>query len=83
MLHEFKQVIRKNDINFMNILNGFRTTSQIFEIINFINIICFKAPPMDNILPYLFNQMLKQQHNNLFHTTLGQTFEFLSLRYPF
>ncbi len=51
--------MKQNDINFINILNRFRTTSQTFEDINFINKVCFKAPCMDNILPYLFNTNVK------------------------
>jgi len=46
--------MRQNDINFINILNRFLTTPQTFEDINFVNKFCFKAPPMDNTLPYLF-----------------------------
>jgi hypothetical protein len=63
--------MRQNDINFINILNRFRTTLQTFEDINFINKICFKAPPMDNTLPYLFytNAKTTTHNNNIFHTT--------------
>jgi hypothetical protein len=46
--------MRQNDINFINILNRFLTTSQTFEDIDFVNKICFKTPAMDNTLPYLF-----------------------------
>jgi hypothetical protein len=35
--YELKQVMKQNDINFINILNRFQTTSQTFEDINFIN----------------------------------------------
>ncbi len=70
----------QNNINFINILNRFQTTSQTFEDINFINKICLEAPPMDNILPYLFNTNIKiATHNkNVFHTIGGQTFELLT-----
>ncbi len=53
--------MKQNDINFINILNRFWTTSQTFENINFINKICFKTPHMDNTY-ICFIQMLKQQH---------------------
>jgi hypothetical protein len=35
---------------------------------------------MDKILPYLFNMNVKTttHNNNVFHTTVGQTFEFLT-----
>jgi hypothetical protein len=71
--------MKQNDINFINILNRFRTTSQTFENINFINKICFKSPPMNNILPYLYytNAKTITHNNNVFCTTLGQTFKFL------
>jgi hypothetical protein len=77
--YELKQVMRQNDINFINILNRFRTTSQTFENINFINIYIFKAPPMDNTLPYLFytNAKTTTHNNNVFCTIVGQTFKFL------
>jgi hypothetical protein len=51
--------MRQNNINFINILNRFQTTSQTFEDINFINKTCFKTPPMDNTLPYLFYTNVK------------------------
>jgi hypothetical protein len=35
--HELKQIMKQNDINFINILNRFQTTSKTFENINFIN----------------------------------------------
>jgi hypothetical protein len=72
--------MRQNDVNFINILNRFWITSQTFEDIDFINKICFKAPPLDNTLPYLFytNAKTTTHNNNVFHTTLGQKFQFLT-----
>jgi hypothetical protein len=63
--------MRQNDINFINILNRFLTTSQTFEDIDFVNKICFKTPAMDNTLPYLFytNVKITTHNNNVFHTT--------------
>jgi hypothetical protein len=77
--YELKQVMRQNDINFINILNRFRTTTQTFENINFINKNCFKTQPMDNTLPYLFytNEKTTTHNNNVSCTTVGQTFKFL------
>ncbi len=78
--YELKQVMRQNDINFINTLNRFRTTSQTFENINFINKTCFKAQPMDNTLPYLFytNDKTTTHNNNVFHIRVNQTFKFLA-----
>jgi hypothetical protein len=72
--------MRQSNINFINTLNRFPTTSQTFEVIHFINKFCFKTPPMDNISPYLFNMNVKTttHNNNAFHTIVGQTFEFLT-----
>jgi hypothetical protein len=41
---------------------------------------CLKTPPMDNILPYLFNTNVKTtMHNkNVFQNTLCETFTFLT-----
>ncbi len=39
---ELKQVMQQNDLEFINILNRFQTTSQAYEDINFINKICCK-----------------------------------------
>jgi hypothetical protein len=72
--------MRQNDIKFINILNRFWTTLQTFEDINFINKICFKEPPKDNTLPYLFHTNVKTitHNNNIFCTTPSQTFKFLT-----
>jgi hypothetical protein len=58
----------------------FWKTSQTFEYIDFINKFCFKTPPLDNTLPYLFytNAKTTTHKNNVFHTTLGQIFKFLT-----
>jgi hypothetical protein len=41
--------MQQNDVNFINILNKFQIVSQTCEDINFINKVCLKPPPMDNI----------------------------------
>jgi hypothetical protein len=60
--------MKQNDINFISIVNRFQTTSRIFENINFKNRICFKTPPMNNTLPYLFytNDKITTQHKMYF-----------------
>ncbi len=49
--YELKQIMWQNDLEFINILNRFQTTSQAYEDTNFINKICCKWPPIDNTLP--------------------------------
>jgi hypothetical protein len=72
--------MKQNDINSINILNRFWIASQTFEDIDLMNKLCFKGPPLDNTLPYLFyrNAKITTHNNNVFHTTLDQTFKFLT-----
>jgi hypothetical protein len=46
--------MRQDDINFINILNRFKTASQTIEDIKCMNNNYLTTPLMDNILPYLF-----------------------------
>jgi hypothetical protein len=73
-------MMQQHDINFINILNRFRITSQTIEDIKCMNNNCLKTPLMDNILPYLFYTNVKTtMHNkNVFQNTLGETFTFLT-----
>jgi len=66
--YELKQVMRQNDLEFISILDKFSTTLQTSKDIEFLNKICFKIPPIDNTLPYLFYTNVKTiQHNkNIF-----------------
>jgi hypothetical protein len=68
----------QNDLQFVNILNRFWITSHTFEDMSFINQICLKTPPIDNILPHLFYTNAKTiEHNKMIlKNTLGQTFTF-------
>jgi hypothetical protein len=60
------ELMRQNDLHFINILNRFWISSQTNENINFINNICLKPPPMDNALPHLFYTNLKiTSHNKI------------------
>jgi hypothetical protein len=45
---------RQDDINFINILNRFQTTSQTIKEIKFMKNYFLKTSLMDNTLPYLF-----------------------------
>jgi hypothetical protein len=73
--YELKQVMWQNDFEFINILNKFQTTLQNFKYIEFFNNICFKTPPIDNILPYLFYTNAKTiQHNKNIFEKKGQIF---------
>ncbi len=49
--YELKKIMQQNDLEFINILNRLQLTSQAYEDINFINKICCKWPPIDNIIP--------------------------------
>jgi hypothetical protein len=66
--YELKQVMWQSNFELINILNKFWTTLKTFKDIEFIKNICFKTPPIDNILPYLFYTNAKTiQHNkNIF-----------------
>jgi len=68
----------QNDLQFINILNRFWITSHTFEDMSFINHICLKTLPIDNILPHLFYTNAKTiEHNKMIlKNTLGQTFTF-------
>jgi hypothetical protein len=62
--YELKQVMWQSNFELIDILNKFWTTLQTFKDIEFIKNICFKTPPIDNILPYLFYTNTKTiQHN--------------------
>jgi len=78
--YELKQVIQQNNIDFIDVLNRFRTTSQITTNIKFMNQNCLKIPPIDNNLPYLFYTNVKTTIYNKkkFEITLGETFIFLT-----
>ncbi len=69
--YELQEVMWQNDINFINILNRFRATSQTIEDIKCMNNNCLKTPLMDNTLPYLFYTNVKTtMHNkNVFQST--------------
>jgi hypothetical protein len=73
-------VMRQDDINFTNILNRFKTTSQTIEDIKFMNNNCLRTPLMDNTLPYSFYTNVKttMDNKNVFWNTLGETFTFLA-----
>lgn len=58
--YEFKQIMWQNDFEFMHILNKFQTTLQTFKDIEFINNICLRTPPINNILSYLFYKNAKK-----------------------
>ncbi len=78
--YELKQIMWQNDINFINILNQFWIALETHDDINFINQICFKMPPIDTTLPYLFYTNVRTiEHNkNTFQNTLGETFKFVA-----
>ncbi len=63
-----KQVMWQTDFEFIYVLNKFWTISETCKNMYFIDKICFKTPPMDNILPYLFYTNVKTiKHNkNIF-----------------
>jgi hypothetical protein len=70
----------QNDLEFINILNRIQTSSQTTKDINSINKICYRKPPMDNILPHLFYTNIETiQHNkNIFENTCGEIFAFFA-----
>jgi hypothetical protein len=47
--YELKQFMQQNVLEFVNMLNKLRTLSQNSKHIEFINKICIKLPPIDNI----------------------------------
>jgi hypothetical protein len=69
----------QNDLEFINILNRFQTSSQIIKDINFINKLCYKKPPINN-LPHLFyiNVITIQHNKKIFENTYGETFAFFA-----
>ncbi len=68
------------DINFINILNRFKTASQTIENIKCMNNNCLKTALMNNTLPYLFftNVNTTMHNKNVFWNTLGETFTFVA-----
>jgi hypothetical protein len=52
--YELHQVVRQNNINFIHVLNWFRTATHPIKDISYINNICLKLKPLYNVLPYLF-----------------------------
>jgi hypothetical protein len=78
--YELKQIMQQDDIDFIDVLNRFQTTSQIATDIKFMNQNCLKIPPIDNTLPYLFYTNVKTTMYNkkIFENTLGETFTFLA-----
>ncbi len=55
------QVMWQNNIDSINILNRFWTTSQTIGNIKFMNNNYYKMPSMGNALPYLFYTNVKKQ----------------------
>jgi hypothetical protein len=51
--------MRQDDINFIIILNRFKTASQTIENMKCLNNNCLRTPSMDNILPHLFYTNVK------------------------
>jgi hypothetical protein len=69
----------QNNVNFINILNRFQTTSQTFKNTNFINKTCLKPPIIKNTLHYLFYKNVKTTHNKHgYYKTPIKTFTFLA-----
>jgi len=52
--YELHQVMWQNDIDFIHVFNKFQTTTQTIEEISYINNICLKPTPLDNVLLYFF-----------------------------
>ncbi len=52
--YELKQIMHQNDEKIINILNWFQTTTQLQFDIDSISSQCFRTPPKDPKLPYLF-----------------------------
>ncbi len=78
--YELKQIIWQDDFDFIDVLNKFRTTSQITTNIKFMNQNYLKIPPIDNTLPYLFykNVKITMYNKKIFENTLGETYTFLT-----
>ncbi len=72
--------MRQDDINFINILNRFRTIPQTIEDIKCMNNNYLRTPSMDNTLLYLFytNVKITMHNKNVFRNTLCETFTFLA-----
>jgi hypothetical protein len=68
------------DLEFIYVLNKFRTISQTCKNMDFINRNCFKTPLMDNILPYLFYTNVKtiECNKSIFEKTPSETFTLFS-----
>jgi hypothetical protein len=63
--YELHQVMWQNDIDFIHVFNKFQTITQTIEDISYINNICLKPTPLDNVLLYLFYINVKPNaHNN-------------------
>jgi hypothetical protein len=56
--------MQQDDINFINILNRFKTASQTIEDIKFMNNNYLRTPLMHNTLPYSFNTNVKTTMDN-------------------
>jgi hypothetical protein len=86
--YELEKVMQQDDMNFINILNRFKTSSQTIEDIKCMNNNCLRTPLMDNTLPHLFYTNVKTTNKNLFQKTLNEIFTFLTCdvhtkTYPF
>jgi len=52
--YELKQVVCQSDAQLINILNQFRTVTQLQSVVNTINNQCFRTLPNNPKFPYLF-----------------------------
>jgi hypothetical protein len=66
---------------FIQILNKFRIAIENTKNIEFINSICYRQPPNNFIIPYLFyiNKRVQKYNENVFTNTLGPTFIFKAM----
>jgi hypothetical protein len=62
--YELKQVMCQSDEQFINILNQFRTTTQLQSNVDTINNQCFHTPPNNPKFPYLFYMNAATQKHN-------------------
>jgi hypothetical protein len=81
---ELIQVMRQQDVQFIGILNRFRTAIQTEHDIQCINRLCYRSPPSDMTFPHLFyTNVLADAHNkHVFDNTLGETYKFVAQDVP-
>jgi hypothetical protein len=76
--YELTQVMYQKDLQFIDILNRFQTTTQTEHDIAFINRLCYRSPP------HLFYTNIKTNEHNkhAFNNTLGKTYKFVAKDIP-